>query len=369
MSPIRLPSRAAAIPAASASWQTSSRRCDSGVERADPERVRAVRDRAVERDADVDRHEVAVLDDAPVRDPVDDHLVHRDADRAGIPAIAERRRHAAVLADEVVRDAVELERGDPGLDALTHVRDRPRDQRARGRDPDDLCGALADDHAIASSSSSSSASAISAVTCSIVRSAWIEHELARRAIALDDRLGLLVVELEPPGDRVRRVVLAPLLPRPAAQPLDGDVVRDVEEEDRVEAPADPGQHRVERFGLREVAREPVEHETAFGVRLGEALADQLDGQVVGHELTGREDRLDPAAELRAGRDRRRGTSRRSRCAGSRTPPRAAKPACPSRIPAARARAGSRPAPRGSKGRDATRPADRRFARHQRRNPS
>ena len=29
MSPIRLPSRASAIPAARASWQTSSRRCDS----------------------------------------------------------------------------------------------------------------------------------------------------------------------------------------------------------------------------------------------------------------------------------------------------------------------------------------------------
>jgi len=45
---------------------------------------------------------------------------------------------------------------------------------------------------------------------------------------LDDRLGLLVVDLEPPRDRLGRVVAAALLLRAAEQALDGDAVGQVE---------------------------------------------------------------------------------------------------------------------------------------------
>ncbi len=150
----------------------------------------------------------------------------------------------------------------------------------------------------------SSASSISAKTSSIERSAWIADELSRRPVVLDERLRLLVVDLEPARDRLRSVVLAPLLPRPAAQPSDGVVVRDVEEEDRVEAPADPVEHRVERLGLREGAREAVEDEPVLGVLGLEPFPDQLEHQVVGDELAAREDRLHSAAERRPRRDRR-----------------------------------------------------------------
>ncbi len=142
------------------------------LDRAHAEGVRAVRDRPFEGHADVDRHEVALVDDAPVRDAVDDDLVDRDADRTRVAAVPERGRDAAVLADERVREIVQLERGDAGPDPLADVRDRPPDEVAGARDPRDLGGSLADDHATASSSSSSSASAISVATCSIARPAW-----------------------------------------------------------------------------------------------------------------------------------------------------------------------------------------------------
>src|SRR6185503_7596468 len=119
------------------------------------------RERPFEGHADVDRHEVALVDDAPVRDAVDDDLVDGDADRTRVAAVPERGRDAAVLADERVREIVQLQRGDAGPDPLADVRDRPPDQVAGARDPRDLGGSLADDHATASSSSSSSASAIS----------------------------------------------------------------------------------------------------------------------------------------------------------------------------------------------------------------
>ena len=57
------------------------------------------------------------------------------------------------------------------------------------------------------------------------------------------------------------------------------------------------QHLVERLGLDEVAREPVEDEPADRIVLREPVADQRDRQLVRDELAGGEDRLDLAAEL------------------------------------------------------------------------
>src|SRR6185503_11869447 len=98
-------------------------------------------------------------------------------------------------------------------------------------------------------------------------------ELPRRAVALDHRLCLLVVDREPAPDRLWSVVVAALVERPAADPLDGELVREVEEEHGVEPAADLGQHPVESVRLCEVPREAVEHEAVGGVLLRETLAD------------------------------------------------------------------------------------------------
>ena len=62
MSPIELPRRASPIPASSAAWQMSSSRWASAEIDADREGPGRVGDEAVERHADVDGEDVAVLE-------------------------------------------------------------------------------------------------------------------------------------------------------------------------------------------------------------------------------------------------------------------------------------------------------------------
>ena len=102
------------------------------------ERVGAVGDQAVECDADVDRDQVAVVDAVVARDPVDDHRVRGDARGRREAPVTLRGRHAAVLADERVRDQVELARRDPGLKLLAEERDRLGDELAGTCDSLDL---------------------------------------------------------------------------------------------------------------------------------------------------------------------------------------------------------------------------------------
>ena len=146
MSPTRLPGRAWAMPAASASRPASSRRCACSRDVADGEGEGAVGDVAVQRDADVDRDQVAVRDLVGARDPVHDHVVRRDADRLRVAAVALRRGDAAERADVLVGDPVELAGRDPRLDLLADVRDRLGDDAARGGHLRDLLRRLADDH-------------------------------------------------------------------------------------------------------------------------------------------------------------------------------------------------------------------------------
>src|SRR5437588_8816163 len=94
-----------------------------GIDLADAESERAVRDEPGKRDADVDRDEVALLDPVAARDAVDDHRVRRDARPPRKAAVALRRRDAAVLADELLRDAVELIGRDARLNLLAEERD------------------------------------------------------------------------------------------------------------------------------------------------------------------------------------------------------------------------------------------------------
>ena len=189
----------------------------------------------------------------------------------------------------------------PGLDALLEQRQRLGDDAAGAGHRLDLGFGLADDHSAPSSGATwSSAAETSAQTSSIDALAVQRHELAGRAVVLDDRLGLRVVDLEALRDHVARVVEAVLDLGALERALHPDLVRDVEEEDRVEPAADAAEHRVERLRLREVAREAVEDEALARIVAPEALLDHRDRQFVGDELARGHDLADAAAELGAG---------------------------------------------------------------------
>ena len=159
--------------------------------------------------------------------------------------------------------------------------------------------------------------------------------MSRRAVVLDDRLGLRVVEREPARDRLGRVVGRgpPRGARPSSA-LDRDLVGELEEEDRVErAVRSPrASRRAPRPG-RALRGKPSRTKPPRASSCAEPLADQ------------------PDRRARRGRARRaRGSARParpssvpvaiaarnmspSRCAGSRTRPRSASPGCPCPTPA------------------------------------
>ena len=112
-----------------------------------------------------------------------------------------------------------------------------------------------------------------------------------------------MVQREPAVDRLGCVVRAVLEHGAVEQALPRDVVGDLEVEDDVELSTLLVEHRVERLGLRQRAREAVEHEPAQRVTASEPLADELDRELVRNEVAAREDRRDPAAEVGLHRDR------------------------------------------------------------------
>src|SRR5215471_21859149 len=121
---------------------------------------------------------------------------------------------------------------------------------------------------------------------------------------LDERLGLAAIELEALRDRFRRIVLAALDLGALEHPLDRDRFGNVQHEHDGELLADLAQHVVERLGLRERARKPVEDEALVGVVLREPFANDSDHQVVGNELPAVVDRLYLPPQLCARRHRR-----------------------------------------------------------------
>ena len=118
-------------------------------------------------------------------------------------------------ADELLGDRVELGGRDARLQLLLEQRERVGDDGTGTRHRVDLGGGLADDHA----DHAPSALEISPHTSSIVRLGVQRHELAGRAVVLDDRLGLGVVDGEPPRDHLGRVVGAALDLGAAQEPL------------------------------------------------------------------------------------------------------------------------------------------------------
>ena len=192
----------------------------------------------------------------------------------------------------------------PGRDALADVRDRLGDERAGTGDPVDLGVALADDHALPASPRSSSAS------CDLAGD-LARSDAPRGAGRASPSCGSARRRAPSARGRARAAARSPRARRRArpssarARASARVATSSARSKNRIASSVRPfsREHRVERLGLREVAREPVEHEARGGVRRDEPVADQRDGQVVGHELAGREDRLHPASQLRPVRDR------------------------------------------------------------------
>src|SRR5581483_956186 len=126
-----------------------------------------------------------------------------------------------------------------------------------------------------------------------------DHVPPRRAVVVDERSGLLVVELEPAPDRLRRVVRAVLLRGALHHPLDqGTPVGNLELEHDVQGAVELAEQLVERLRLRHRAGEPVEDESRQRVPPAEAVADHPDHQAVVDELTGVVDGLHLATDVR-----------------------------------------------------------------------
>ena len=95
---------------------------------------------------------------------------------------------------------------------------------------------------------------------------------------------------------VRAVVAADAA---AGDPLDDLVLGDLQVEDRVQLDALGLEHRVQRLGLRHVAREAVEQEAVRGVRLLHAVLGHPDGDLVRDQVAGVHVRLGLLAQLGA----------------------------------------------------------------------
>ena len=168
------------------------------------------------------------------RDAVDDHLVRRDARRGREALVALRGRDAAVRADVVLGDPVELGHRDARLEPLL------------------ACSASVP-------ATTSPARAISSISCALLRmitrassscssASWISTpDLVDRAVGvqrdeLAGRRGSARRPARSPRGRSssRRAITSGVSsgrfssPRAPSMPLGGDVVRQVEEEDRVE---------------------------------------------------------------------------------------------------------------------------------------
>ena len=118
MSPMRLPTTAAAMPASSASSAVRDQPCVLGAGAADGEADGRVADPAAEDRAAVDAHQVAVAQPVVVGDAVHDRVVDGGADDGGeggrrpVGAVAEEGRSGAGLAEDRAGGPVEVAQAD-----------------------------------------------------------------------------------------------------------------------------------------------------------------------------------------------------------------------------------------------------------------
>ena len=122
---------------------------------------------------------------------------------------------------------------------------------------------------------------------------------ASRAVVLDERRRLAVVQLEAAVDRVGRVVRPVLHRRSLQHPVEQLLpVGHLELEDDVERAVEVAEQLVQRLGLHHRAWKAVEDEAGIGVAAVEPVADQPDHQVVVDEVAALVDGLQLATERR-----------------------------------------------------------------------
>ncbi|MPM75682.1 hypothetical protein SDC9_122676 [bioreactor metagenome] len=109
----------------------------------EPEGQRRVAHAAVQLDADVDADDVGVKQNPIHRSDAVNHLVvDRDADVAGVSAVAEKRALAARRANQLPRHLVKIEGGHSGPDLRGDFVAHPRRDLRRAADPDDFFGRM-----------------------------------------------------------------------------------------------------------------------------------------------------------------------------------------------------------------------------------
>ena len=326
MSESRLPTRACSMPAPSASLADVEQPLRLGRDLAHRQRHGAVGDEPVERDAEIERDQVALARAILVGDPVHDHRVRRDAERGREALVALGGRVAALRRDVLVGDAVELPHLDPGLEMLGDERERLGEERARTRHPLDLGLGLADDHGTAPRPCDAAASRRARPRSrGRPRRRCGRRGCRRRSPGAS---GSTRPAARSPGRRARGAARSPRACRRSAPPPPRGRAA------AAGAPPDPapGGRRRRRARARArggARRAPPPGASCAGSRRGRsrrpcrrARAGRGSGGSSGRPIRGRRGRRPPSAP---GRDRSaapssRGSCRPSRCAESRTSP-------------------------------------------------
>ena len=115
------------------------------------------------------------------------------------------------------------------------------------------------------------------------------RSIALAPVIVDERRGQLAVGRQPPVQHVGSVVVAePLAPRlhvrdAAFNALEQGGFVDAQFDHRVKRKASLCQHAVKGHGLRHGARETVEDEALARIRRFDALGDDLDHDLIGHQ--------------------------------------------------------------------------------------
>ena len=219
----------------------------------------------------------------------------------------------ALRADEALGGGVELLRRDARADLALDQLERADEDVARRGHLVDLLWRLLDDHSVSSRRSVASTARTWSWTSVGAARAVDAAQQAALVVVGDERLGLGVVDLEPLLDDLRLVVVALDEARAVdvaaafvlrrigldvvhAAGLDahappGDapheiLVGHVEQQHRGDAAAELVERLAERVGLRARAREAVEDEAVARVVGADAVDDQVDHELVRHELAG-----------------------------------------------------------------------------------
>src|SRR6267154_4428990 len=110
----------------------------------------------------------------------------------------------------------------------------------------------------------------------VSQAVYLDHPNPAPAVVVQHRLRELVVFVHTLGNRLPRVVGAPLDRSPVQDPFDQYILRHVEGDHEIDLVALGGQHLVERARLLQRPRKPIEKHALADLRFREALADDAD---------------------------------------------------------------------------------------------